>query len=129
VKVAAGGALAIGVGDHIMMFENSIYAILSPEGFASIVYKDAKMAKEIADVMKITAQDLKALGIIDAIIPEGEGLHLNDTKPFLTFKSQLIKTIDHLSKLKPVKLIEKRYQKYRDIGIFEQTEPKENEQS
>lgn len=125
----SGGALAIGVGDYIMMFEHSIYAILSPEGYASIIYKDAKMAKEIADVMKITAQDLKALGIIDAIIPEGEGLHLDETKPFLTFKTQLIEIIDQLSNLKTSKLIEKRYQKYRQIGIFGQTEPKENEPS
>jgi acetyl-CoA carboxylase carboxyl transferase subunit alpha len=114
----SGGALAIGVGDHIMMFEHSIYAILSPEGYASIIYKDAKMAKDIADVMKITAQDLKSLGIIDDIIIENEGLHVNDTKPFNQLKSKLIHVMKQLLTLPKDELVQKRYDKFRKMGIF-----------
>lgn len=120
----SGGALAIGVGDHIMMFEHAIYAILSPEGYASIIYKDAKMAKDIADGMRITAQDLKALGIIDDIILEGEGLHVNDTKPFNQFKTKLIKTMRQLMNIPTDQLIEKRYQKFRDMGVFNRLDEK-----
>ncbi|MBU1141422.1 MAG: acetyl-CoA carboxylase carboxyl transferase subunit alpha, partial [Firmicutes bacterium] len=72
----SGGALAIGVGDHIFMFENSIYAILSPEGFASIIYKDSSQADHAASIMKLTAEDLKGFGVIDTIIYEQEGLHI-----------------------------------------------------
>lgn len=70
---SSGGALAIAVGDKIVMLENAIYSILSPEGFASILYKDASKAKEAAEDMKATAEDLKKFGIIDKIIKEPEG--------------------------------------------------------
>ena len=66
----SGGALAIGVGDHVFMFENSIYAILSPEGFASIIYKDSSKADTAANLMKLTAEDLKRFKVIDTIIKE-----------------------------------------------------------
>ena len=69
----SGGALALGVGDKIYMLEHSIYSVLSPEGFAAILWKDSTKAKEAADVMKITAKDLKDFGIIDEIIPEPLG--------------------------------------------------------
>src|SRR5690606_37936366 len=73
----SGGALAIGVGDHVLMFENSIYAILSPEGYASIIYKDSHKADVAANLMKLTAQDLFAYHVIDEIIPESKGLHID----------------------------------------------------
>lgn len=69
---SSGGALALGVGDRIVMLENAVYSILSPEGFASILYKDASKASEAAEKMKITAQDLKEMNIIDKIISEPE---------------------------------------------------------
>ena len=75
---SSGGALAIGVGDKIIMLENAVYSILSPEGFASILYKDASKAKEAAENMKLTAKDLKELGIIDKIISEPEKGAQND---------------------------------------------------
>ena len=72
---SSGGALAIGVGDKIVMLENAVYSVLSPEGFASILYKDSTKAKEAAENMKMTANDLKKLGIIDKIIKEPETEH------------------------------------------------------
>ena len=66
----SGGALALSVGNEVWMLENATYSILSPEGFASILWKDGRRAKEASGVMKITAQDLKALGVIEEIIPE-----------------------------------------------------------
>ena len=72
-KGGSGGALAIGVADETWMFENAIYAILSPEGFASILYKDVFLAKYAASVMKLTADDLHSFGIVDLIVPEVEG--------------------------------------------------------
>ncbi len=71
---SSGGALAIGVADQVWMLENAVYSILSPEGFASILWKDASRAAEASELMKLTAQDLKKAGLIDAVIPEGEGL-------------------------------------------------------
>ena len=70
----SGGALALAVGDQVWMMENSIYSILSPEGFASILWKDSTRAKEAAEVMKLTAVDLKDLGIIEQVIPENQPL-------------------------------------------------------
>lgn len=114
----SGGALAIGVGDEILMFEHAIYAILSPEGFASILYKDASKAKEAAELMKITAQDLKEMGIIDTIIKEGRGLHED---PEIGLAQLRIALQDALSKHanKPMRRkLMARYNKFRTIGAF-----------
>lgn len=114
----SGGALAIGVADKILMFENSVYAILSPEGFASILFKDSKRAREAAEVMKITATDLYELKIIDEIIKEGEGLHLYQKEGFNNLDKALKKHLNNLLKLDSDTLINKRYEKYRNIGQF-----------
>lgn len=117
----SGGALGIGVGDRIWMFENSIYSILSPEGFASILYKDATLAKEIAKDMKLTASDLLNYGIIDYIIPEGNGgLSSNFVDSFKILKEELIKELRNLKKLNEEELLSKRYNKYRKVGIYEE---------
>ena len=105
---SSGGALAIGVGDKVLMLENSIYSILSPEGFASILYKDSNLYKEAAEKMKITARDLKALGIVDEIIKE------NDI--FANVKNSIIKNLKELNELDKEKLLYNRYKKYRNIG-------------
>lgn len=118
----SGGALAIGVGDYIMMFENAIYSILSPEGFASILFKDSTKANEAAALMKITAEDLKKLNIIDEIIDEKDGLHIDKTYGFEKLKSSLNKKLKELSKLNPLELIENRINKYRVMGIYEEKE-------
>lgn len=117
----SGGALGMGVSDEIWMFENAIYSILSPEGFASILYKDASRAKEAARVMKITASDLYEFGIIEKIIPEVEGgLHLNSEYSFSILKEELIKKLKELKELDVNILLEKRYNKFRKVGAYEE---------
>lgn len=113
---SSGGALAIAVGDKIVMLENAIYSILSPEGFASILYKDSSKAKEAANDMKATAEDLKKLKVIDEIIKEPKDGAQNDfDKVVKDIKKYLIKNIKELEKLSSEELIEKRYQKFRKI--------------
>ena len=111
---SSGGALAIGVGDKIVMLENAVYSILSPEGFASILYKDSSKAKEAAENMKLTAKDLKKLGIIDKIIEEPENGAQNDFETICeNMKEYLLKEIKKLEKLTERELVEKRYKKFR----------------
>ena len=111
---SSGGALAIGVGDKIVMLENAVYSILSPEGFASILYKDSGKAKEAAENMKLTAKDLKNLGIIDKIIKEPENGAQNDFEAICkNIKEYLLKEIKSLKKLTEKELVEKRYKKFR----------------
>lgn len=113
---SSGGALAIGVGDKIIMLENAIYSILSPEGFASILYKDATKSKQAAENMKMTAKDLKKLGIIDKIISEPENGAQNDFETICKeIKEYLIKNIKQLEKMKEKDLLEKRYKKFRNM--------------
>ena len=113
---SSGGALAIAVGDKIVMLENAIYSILSPEGFASILYKDSSKAKEAANDMKATAENLKKLKVIDEIIKEPKDGAQNDfDKVVKDIKKYLIKNIKELEKLSSEELIEKRYQKFRKI--------------
>lgn len=113
----SGGALAIALCDKTWMFENAIYSILSPEGFASILYKDASLAKEAATVMKLTAQDLFGYGVCDLIIPETKGgLHEEYRESYQFLKSELIREFHHLSKQSLKKRLDNRYLKYRRIG-------------
>lgn len=105
---SSGGALAIGVADKIWMLENSIYTILSPEGFASILWKDAKLAPKASEMMKITAGDLKEMGLIDEVIPEGK-------KSIRILEEMLLQELNSLLKIKPQALVQKRYEKYRHI--------------
>ncbi len=113
---SSGGALAIGVGDKIVMLENSIYSILSPEGFASILYKDSSKAKQAAENMKITAKDLKKLNIIDDIIKEPTKMTKEDFENVAkSIKKYLIKNIEELQKLKKTELLNQRYKKFRNM--------------
>ena len=110
---SSGGALAIGVGDKIVMLENAVYSILSPEGFASILYKDSSKAKEAAEKMKLTAKDLLDLGIIDEIIKEPkEGLQSDFEKVSKQLQKYLIKSIKEIRELGKEKMLEDRYEKY-----------------
>lgn len=125
----SGGALAIGVGDHILMFENSIYAILSPEGYASIIYKDSQKADIAANLMKLTAQDLLSFGVIDQIINENEGLHIDSDYGFQELKKALILQTRKLEKKKIDVLLKMRYLKFRQMGKYLEQGENKSEQS
>ena len=116
---SSGGALAIGVGDKIAMLENAVYSVLSPEGFASILYKDSSKAKDAAENMKMTAKDLKEFKIIDDIIKEPEGGAQEDFEKLSNdVKKYLEKNIKRLKKLETAQLLEERYDKIRNFGKF-----------
>ena len=108
-EAGSGGALALAVSNEVWMLENAIYSILSPEGFASILFKDASKAKEVAGMMKITSHDLKRLGIIDRIFEENE-----DTMNKI--KRTLISTLMKYNKLKPGRIQKMREDKFRKMG-------------
>ena len=112
---SSGGALAIGVGDKIFMLENAIYSILSPEGYASILWKDSSKAKEASNLMKLTADDLYNFKIIDEIIKEDENIYEN-------LKKKIVTSIKALRKLDVDELLEKRYQKFRNIKGYKEKE-------
>lgn len=114
---SSGGALAIGIGDKIFMLENAIYSILSPEGYASILWKDSTRAKEAAERMKLTAEDLYEFGIIDKVISEEGDVYAN-------LKEDIISSINELSKLDVETLLEERYMKFRSIKGFKEKEEK-----
>lgn len=115
----SGGALALGVANHIHMLENSTYSVISPEGAASILWKDASLAKQAAEAMKITAPDLKKMDIIDTVIQEVHGgAHKDIEAQALYMKETLINSLKELEKLTPDELIENRYIKFKNIGEF-----------
>lgn len=115
----SGGALALSVADRIVMFENAIYSILSPEGFASILWKDATRAKEASEVMKLTSFDLYEKEITDKIIAEPEGgIQKGMEDAVRELDEYLIKELKTLKAMKTEVLLENRYNKYRRIGKF-----------
>ena len=115
----SGGALAIAVGDRIMMLENSIYSVISPEGCASIMWRDSTKAELAADALKITAPDLLRLKLVDEIVPEPEGgAHTNHTVTAKLLAPVLLRALDELSRLSPEALLEQRYAKFRHMGQF-----------
>jgi len=117
----SGGALAIGVSDELAMMENALYSVISPKGFASILWKDGSREREAAEMIKITAEDLKSFGICDAIIPEPDGGASKDVNLTATNIAAWVKpTLDRLSKESFDNLPEKRYQKYRKFGVFQE---------
>lgn len=114
----SGGALAMAVADEVWMLQHSIYSILSPEGFASILWKDPSRAREAAEVMKITAEDLKGFGIIDKIIKEPlGGAHKDIDKMSQRLKDNIIKSILKLKNKDISNLVQERYEKFRNMGI------------
>lgn len=115
----SGGALALAVSDEVWMLEHAIYSILSPEGFASILWKDASRASEAASVMKITSEDLKNFGIIDRIIEEPDGgAHKDIGRVADNIKKNLSLALESLEKLTLEEMLEARYNKFRKIGAF-----------
>ena len=115
----SGGALGLSVSDKVYMLKNSIYSILSPEGFATILWKDSSRTKEAAEVMKITALDLLSLGIIDNIIDEPiEGAHTNPSLVSDNIKRLINSDLNNLIDIKKQDLLQKRYNKFRQMGNF-----------
>ena len=119
----SGGALALGVANRVLMLENSVYAILSPEGFASILWKDSARHEEACELMKLTAPDLLELGVIDGIIPEPEGgAHLAPAAHMRQVDRALSRCLAELSKESGAALAAGRYQKFRRMGAAPQKE-------
>jgi acetyl-CoA carboxylase carboxyl transferase subunit alpha len=113
----SGGALAIAVGDRVNMLEHAVYSVISPEGCASILWRDAGRAEEAAIAMKITAKDLNALGIVDEIVAEPPGgAHVNHDALFKTLDQILSRQLEELAALDPATLLEARYLKFRNMG-------------
>lgn len=115
----SGGALALGVCDELAMLENAIYSVISPRGFASILWKDASREREAADLLRITAKDLVELGVCDSIIEEAVGgAHNNVQLAAENISHYLYETINKLMKKDIAILLENRYNKFRKIGEF-----------
>ena len=106
----SGGALALAVADRVWMLENSIYAVLSPEGFASILWKDGSRAMEAAELMKITSHELLEMGVVDKVIPEAG---LNNQNLLDAVKQEIVAELTNLSQLSVEELLETRYQRFR----------------
>ncbi|VEP15482.1 acetyl-CoA carboxylase, carboxytransferase, alpha subunit [Hyella patelloides LEGE 07179] len=119
----SGGALGIGVADHLFMFEHSVYTVASPEACAAILWKDAKKSGQAASALKITSRDLKELGLIDRILTEpASGAHSEPLEAAATLKQNLRESIEKLSAMTPEARRKLRYSKFRQMGIFEQGE-------
>ncbi len=115
----SGGALALGVADRILMLENSVYSVISPEGCAAILWKDASQRERAADALKLTAPDLQELGVIDEIIDEPSGgAHTDLDTTGEALREALVRNLSELRKIKPDKLIRRRAEKFGKIGAY-----------
>jgi len=115
----SGGALALGIGDRVLMLEHAIYSVISPEGCAAILWKDQARAEDAARALRLTAQDLKRFGIIDEILPEpAGGAHMDPGKMADTVAAAIRRHLKQLRKLKPDALVSRRYKKFRAMGVF-----------
>lgn len=116
---SSGGALALGLGNKVFMLENAIYSILSPEGYASILWKDSSRTKEAAEKMKLTAKDLHELKIIDKIIVEPKG---DEEESFLkvadSLKKEIQIAVDEMKAMSSEEIVDNRYNKFRNMGEY-----------
>ena len=113
----SGGALALGVANRVLMLEHAVYSVLSPEGFASILWKDASRSGEACGLMKLTAQDLRRGGIVQGVLKEPEGgAHTDWAATFRTVDAALRHELAALDKLSPRALVQQRYQMFRAMG-------------
>jgi len=117
----SGGALALGVCDTLGMLENAVYSVISPRGFASLLWKDASREKEAAEQMHMKAEDLMEYGVCDAIIPEAAGgAHMSPEVTAGNIADFILDSLKKLSKKSVANLLEARYNKFRKIGVFEE---------
>lgn len=115
----SGGALALGIGDRVLMLEHAIYSVISPEGCAAILWKDQSRAEDAARALKLTAQDLSGFGIVDEIIPEPPGgAHMDPGTTADSVSEAIRRHLKQLRKSKPDALISRRYKKFRAMGVF-----------
>jgi acetyl-CoA carboxylase carboxyl transferase subunit alpha len=115
----SGGALALGVADRILMFENSVYSVISPEGCAAILWKDATQRERAADALKLTADDLVRLGLVDEIVAEPlGGAHFDPEAAGEALRESLVKHLKDLSRIKGERLVRKRHDKFAAMGAY-----------
>lgn len=115
---ASGGALGIGIGDRVMMLENTWYSVISPESCSSILWRSWNFKEKAAEALKLTAKDMKHNGLIDGVIAEPlGGAHRNHIEMFETVKLEILKQLKELKKIKPAKRIEERIQKFASMGV------------
>jgi acetyl-CoA carboxylase carboxyl transferase subunit alpha len=115
----SGGALALGVGNKVLMLENAIYSVITPEGAASILYKDASKSIHAAEAMRITADQILELGVVDGVIPEPKGgAHRDLAVQAESIKAEVWQHLEALLSLSEEELVEDRYRKFREIGRF-----------
>jgi len=118
---ASGGALGIGIGDRIFMLQYSWYSVISPEGCAAILWRDNAFAPQAAEALKVTAEDMQELNLIDKIIPEPPGGAHNDYKKMAQdIKSEVLAALDELEKMPVEELLQKRLEKFRKMGVFKE---------
>ena len=115
----SGGALALGVADRVLMFENSVYSVISPEGCAAILWKDASQRERAAEALRLTSRDLLTFNIIDEIIPEPVGgAHQDPDAAGEALREALLKHVGELKKIRPEKLVRRRAEKYAGMGVY-----------
>ena len=115
----SGGALGLGVADKVFMLENSVYSVISPEGCAAILYKDPNRVEEAANNLKLSSQSLLKIGLIDGIIDEAlGGAHRGPEDTAFNLKNVVLEAVNELEKLPVDELVEKRYEKFRQMGVF-----------
>lgn len=115
----SGGAIGIGVGDRLLMFEHAVYTVITPEGCAAIVWKDASKAPQAATALKMTAWDLKNLGILDSLLSEPlGGAHSDPLAAATILKQALVQNLDELTQMTSQQRRQMRYQKFRKLGVF-----------
>jgi acetyl-CoA carboxylase carboxyl transferase subunit alpha len=117
----SGGALGIGVTDRVLIFENSYYSVISPEGCAAILWKDRAAAPKAAEALKLSAVTLAELGVVDEVLPEPfGGAHTNHAEAAASLKQSLARHLSELRKVPTEALLEQRYQRYRKLGVYEE---------
>ena len=116
---ASGGALGIGVGDRVLMLENTWYSVISPESCSSILWRSWEYKEQAAEALKLTATDMKKLKLVDAIIKEPlGGAHRDRDKTFKSVSDAIVKNYEELKNLSPKDLVSQRMEKYADMGVF-----------
>ena len=116
---ASGGALGIGVGDKVLMLENTWYSVISPESCSSILWRSWEYKEQAADALKLTAKDMKRLKLVDQIVKEPlGGAHVDREKTFLTVRDAIVKNHEELKNLSPKELVNQRMEKYSQMGVY-----------